>query len=192
VFAFNARSGPIPLTLLGCVGDICVWGQAAVRQGTGCWGQAVLWGRTRRHGPGVGLRGTWTALAGRRRGVRFSRCARGAWGVCLQCSLRPDPADAAGVRGGYLRLGTGFWDTLGDRLRGGAHWGYIGEPAAGAERLLLGWSRDRLWWSRDRLWWFRSSAALHSLWLTNGGLSNGGPIREFHWQTGGPVPDTSE
>ena len=58
MFAFNARSGPIPLTLLGCVGDICVWGQAAR-------------------------------------------------------------------------------DILGDRLRGGAHWGYIGEPVAGAERLLL-------------------------------------------------------
>jgi len=42
VFAFNARSGSIPLALWGCVGDICVWGQAAgverLLLGTGCGG----------------------------------------------------------------------------------------------------------------------------------------------------------
>ena len=110
VFAFNARSGPIPLALLGCVGDICVWGQAA----------GSLWGT----GYGVGHTG--------------------------------------------VTLGTGCWETLGTGC-----WGREVAP-------------------RDRLWWFRSSAALHSLWLTDGGLSNGGSIREFHWQTRGPVPDTSE
>jgi hypothetical protein len=152
-----------------------------LRVGTGCWGQALMgelfWGRQflprdasgDRLWGGDGLVGTGLGLACAGPGLRsqegaggygFSRCARGDWGVCLQCSLRLDPAGAVGVRGGYLRVGTGCW----------------GREVA----------------PRDRLWWFRSSAALHSLWLTDGRLSNGGSIREFHWQTRGPVPDTSE
>ncbi len=49
VFAFNARSGPTPLALLGCVGDICVWGQAAGvgdrLLGTGSDGGTDSWAR---------------------------------------------------------------------------------------------------------------------------------------------------
>jgi hypothetical protein len=115
-------------------------------QGTGCWGQAALWGRTRRHGPGAGLRGTGPALAGRRRKARvFALRARGLG--CLPSMLAP-------ARSRWRCWGVWGISASGDRLLGhfggqAAGWGILGlhwEPAAGrhwgqaagVERLLLG------------------------------------------------------
>ncbi|MEY4325055.1 MAG: hypothetical protein RIS24_1226 [Verrucomicrobiota bacterium] len=119
--------------------------------GTGC-----VVGRTRGHGPGVGLRGPGPALAGRRRKARvFALRARGLG--CLPSMLAPARSrwrcegawgclhQGTRIRGQALEtglcLGTGSEETLWAGY-GGRHWG---QAAYGSgDRLCCGadsWAR---------------------------------------------------
>ena len=151
MFAFNARSGTVPLPL-GRFWGQATWGifrdrllllvrdrlrRAGGALGTGRWealGQKIGDRLPReRYRGSLGLGGFWglaprdRACARRKalgRGVAIALCARG-WGVRLQCSLRHCPAAAGYLLGTGCScwLGTGYWGAL-SSLRGQAAGAY--------------------------------------------------------------------